>query len=308
MVLRLDRAAGTLVAANGMFGYRRQAALTDPERLLHQVAKGLPAEVERDPIVASRGPTSGPGTIQVAEVFTASTDAEQGVRTEHVVAFQRGSTWDGDTQTRTYRHPMADVGDSVSVMRGDRPQRVAVLARVPVVPAECGGPIGEPGWLYLLDMPAAEHPRGEHGPLTLWATSASLPTTAAERKPRSLRDVFGARSRNVAQNLAQARGELSSAAAGEVQVVELRGVQGSVYLAQVRADQDDFYGYYNTQHTWVLDAQGDVLVASEGYRTVHAVVDTDGDGGEEVVMPNGILYWDGTRWILPEADPEPNIC
>ena len=59
---------------------------------------------------------------------------------------------------------------------------------------------------------------------------------------------------------------------------------------------------------WVLDAQGDVRVASRGYRTVHTIVDLDGDGVEEAVTPGGVLYQIGGGWMIPEADPEPNIC
>ncbi len=76
-----------------------------------------------------------------------------------------------------------------------------------------------------------------------------------------------------------------------------RGYNYAVFSVWMRDDQTD--GSANSTSTWMVNAWGYPVARAPGNVDIYGVVDSDGDGIDEVVTSAGLIRWDGTTWQFP---------
>jgi hypothetical protein len=80
----------------------------------------------------------------------------------------------------------------------------------------------------------------------------------------------------------------------------LRGPNGHNYAAfsvWMRDDQRD--GSPNSTATWIVDGWGIPVARASGNVDIYGTSDSDGDGIDEVITSNGLIRWDGSKWVIP---------
>jgi hypothetical protein len=252
-------------------------------------------------------------------------------RRRYVVVFQPDSALEQDTQDEEGRlvrrtvtpSPFAAVGDSLTIVLGTTPptlSRGRVIARSAVSPAEnsyCPA-IDRAGWAYLLEGIAAFPKEGdrEAGYRSVWTVAlpvlftpkplikagASVRTTF---KPLYLADLergYRARAAEMATRAERAElrhimfGESGEGGLKEAAMIQFRGPRGTMHIVSIQGLEPS-EGF--NEVTYLLDAGGRIVQKYAVGSYLLGIGDMDGDSVDELVTLDGLIYWDGRKWVFP---------
>ncbi len=278
----------------------------------------------RDSAVRPTPPVGTPGYLPFALLQLGAVRA--GVR---IVALQ----WDPDR-----RYPFASPGERVALVDFRRGLRGS--ARVYARRAYRGGAEGDcegngvqfSGFAYVLDdveVPVAAPEVPDSSTPYYQAIPATTTNIGARLAPPDVRAVFRAWERGLLDSAyaatIAAEPEIDTAAlravmfrgpSGHTDVLdhqtlyELHGPDGRMYIASVTAYGDPSEHDANTA-TWLVltDSAGRVTLRRSGrFQLIVGTGDVNGDGVDEVffsdpLVPEGVLAWDGHRWVFPPDPP-----
>jgi ribosomal protein S11 len=308
------KSPGTSQAAAGNAASRAaDAALTEALRNVQAVR--LP-----EPTPASASPNRDHRAV-AGEVLEGT---DENGRRRYVVVFQRDSALEQGTQDEEGRpvrrtvtpSPFAAVGDSLTIVFGTTPTTQArgrVIARSPT--------IDRPGWAYLLEGIAAFPEEGDRGYINPSVSTVALSkhftprplvkagaSVRATFKPLYLADLDRGYRKQAAQLATQAErarlrrmlfGASGEGGLKEAAMIQFRGPRGTMHIVSIQGDEPSDIEEGFNQVTYLLDGDGRIVQKHAGGSYLLGIGDVDGDSVDELVTRDGLIHWDGRKWVFP---------
>ena len=94
-------------------------------------------------------------------------------------------------------------------------------------------------------------------------------------------------------------GEAGEGGLKEATLIQFRGPQGTMHIVSIQGDEPSDIERGFNDVTYLLDASGRIVQKHGAGSDLLAIGDADGDGIDELVTRDGLIYWDGRKWVFP---------